>query len=104
LLEPLWRLILKQTFISTAQNLLTFATQSISAFVSPQIFLLLLALVPSIIGAGAFIYEARAGFNLYVLGAKPVYLPRRLGEVITFVRKLQDEQQRTGMKLEDVER
>jgi len=33
-----------------------------------------------------------------------VYLPRRLGEVITFVRKLQDEQQRTGMKLEDVER
>jgi hypothetical protein len=42
---------------------------------------------------------------LYVLGAKPVYLPRRLGEVITFVRKLQDEQQRTaGIKLEDIER
>jgi hypothetical protein len=67
-------------------------------------FLLLVGLVPFIIGAGAFVYEARAGFNLHVLGAKPVYLPRRLGEVITFVRKVQDETQRTGMKLKDTER
>lgn len=104
LLEPLWRLILKETFISGAQNLLISATQSISTFISPQILLLLVALIPSIIGAGAFVYEGRTGFNLYVLGAKPVYLPRRLGEVITFVRKLQDEQQKTGIKPEDIER
>jgi len=104
LLQPLWQLILKDTFISTAQNVWNFTTQSVSAFVSPQMFLWLVALVPFIIGAGAFIYEARAGFNLFVSGAKPVYLPRRLGEVIPFVRNRQDEQKSVGMKLKDLEK
>jgi len=104
LLTPLWQLILKETFISAAQNSWNFITQSISAFVSPQMFLLLVAVVPFVIGAGTFLYEARAGFNLYMVGVKPVYLPRRLGEVITFVRSHQDEQQSIGTKLKDIEK
>ena len=104
LLEPLWRLILKETFTLAVQSLLTYVAQPIYAFISPQTLLLLVALIPSVIGGGAFVYEAQTGFNLHVPGAKPVYLPRRLGEVITFVRKLQDEQGKPRTKLEDIER
>jgi hypothetical protein len=89
LLEPLWRLILKETFVSVIESLYGLITQSISAVMSPQILLNLLVIIPALIGFALFILNSRAGFNIYVKGAKPVYLPHKLGEVISFRRGLQ---------------
>jgi D-inositol-3-phosphate glycosyltransferase len=89
LLEPLWRLILKETFVSVIESLYGLITQSISAVMSPQILQNLLVIIPALIGFALFILNSRAGFNIYVKGAKPVYLPHKLGEVISFRRGLQ---------------
>jgi hypothetical protein len=98
LLEPLWRFVLKETFVSAAETLMALITGSVSAIISPQTFLLLLASIPSLIGLGVSVFESRVGSNLYVVGAKPVYLPHRLDEVISFTRGLQEKQQKTGEK------
>lgn len=96
LLEPLWRFVLKETFVSAAETLMDLITGSVSAIMSPQTFILLLASIPSLIGLGVSVFESRVGSNLYVVGAKPVYLPHRLDEVISFTRGLQEKQQKTG--------
>jgi D-inositol-3-phosphate glycosyltransferase len=94
LLEPLWRFILKETFVSNVESLLALITQSISAVVPPHAFLYLLALIPAFVGLVFFALESRVGFNIHVMGAKPVYLPHRLGEVISFRRGLQEKRQK----------
>lgn len=95
LLEPLWRFILKDTFVSAAESLLGLITQSVSAVMSPHTFLYLLAIIPALIGLVFFALDSRVGFNIHVMGAKPVYLPHRLGEVISFRRGLQEKQRKT---------
>ena len=91
-MEPLWRAILKRTFISAIEELLSSITTAIPQFTSPQTIIVVFALIPFLIGIGVFALQARTGFNLYVLGTKPVYLPHRFGEVATFIRKVQDKQ------------
>jgi D-inositol-3-phosphate glycosyltransferase len=94
LLEPLWRSILKETFISTMESLFGFITQSIAGIIPPQIFLYLVTLIPAFVGLVFFAIDSRVGFNIHVMGAKPVYLPHRLSEVISFRRGLQEKLQR----------
>jgi len=88
-LEPLWRVILKSTFISAIEELLNSIT---TQFSSPQIIMIVFALVPLLVSLGAFALQARTGFNLYGFGARPVYLPHRFSEVVTYIRKVQDKQ------------
>jgi len=98
-LEPLWRVILKSTFISAIEELLSSITTAIPQFSSPQTIMLVFALVPLLVSLGAFALQARTGFNLYGFGVRPVYLPHRFGEVVTYIRKVQDKQQNlTRMK------
>jgi len=92
-LEPLWRAILKHTFISAIEELLSSITTAIPQFTSPQTVMIVFALVPFLIGLGAFALQAKIDFNLYGSGIKPVCLPHRFSEVVTFIRKIQDKQQ-----------
>lgn len=103
LLEPFWRVVLKETFLSTIESLLFSSAQALAAWVSPQQLVLLVALVPILVSLGIFAWQARVGFNLYVLGIKPVYLPRKLSEVVVFVRRLQDKRQNAELKTERIE-
>jgi len=102
-LEPLWRAILKSTFISTIEELVSSITTAIPQFTSPQTVMIVFALVPFLIGLGAFAHQARIGFNLYGLGIKPVYLPHKFNEVVTFIRKVQDKQQNATLQIENLE-
>jgi glycosyltransferase involved in cell wall biosynthesis len=97
LLEPLWRLVLKETFVSAVESLLALITQSVSPIISPHALLLLLALVPAVVGLVFFMLDSRVGFNIHVMGAKPIYLPQRLGDVISFRRglRLRERKQKT---------
>jgi hypothetical protein len=102
LLEPLWRAILKGTFISAIEELLVSIITVIPQFASPQTLMILFATVPMLAGLGVFVAQARTGFNLYGLGMKPVYLPHRFSEVVTFIRKVQDKQ-RGALRIENIE-
>ena len=94
LLEPLLRTILKDTFISATEELLGSVAMAIPIFSSVQTVLILFSLVPLLSGLGAFALQARIGFNLYTSTIKPVYLPHKFSEVVTFVRKVHDRQGR----------
>lgn len=102
LLEPLWRTILSPPFISTIEQLLNALVLAVPQLVSPQTLAILFVLVPCAISLVAFGFQARIGFNLYGLGMKPIYVPHRLSEVVTFVRKVQDKQQ-TALQAEERE-
>jgi hypothetical protein len=90
LLEPLWRTILKDSFISTLEELVSSVIAAVPSLASPQILMALLIAVPIIISLVTFMLQARTGFNLYGLGTKPVYLPHKFSEVVTVIRKIQD--------------
>lgn len=91
LLEPLLRTVLRDTFISAVEELLGSVALAIP-FSSVQTVLILFSLVPLLSGLGAFALQARIGFNLYTSTIKPVYLPHKFSEVVTFVRKVHDRQ------------
>jgi glycosyltransferase involved in cell wall biosynthesis len=101
LLEPLWRTILSGSFISTLEELVDSFITAVPPLASPQILMILLIIVPILISLGAFAVQARTGFNLLGLGTKPVYLPHRFSEVVTFIRKIQDQQ--NALRIEHVE-
>jgi len=103
-LEPLWRAILKRTFISAIEELLSSIITAIPQFTSPQTVMIVFALAPFLIGLGTFVLQARIGFNLHGLGIKPVYLPHRFSEVVTFIRKVQDGQQNVAVQIENLEK
>ena len=92
LLEPLLRTVLRDTFISAVEELLGSVAMAIPVFSSVQTVLVLFWIVPLLSGLGTFALQARIGFNLYTSTIKPVYLPHRFGEVVTFVRKVHDRQ------------
>jgi glycosyltransferase involved in cell wall biosynthesis len=92
LLGPLLHTILKDTFILAIEELLGSVEAAIPLFSSIQTTLILFSLVPILGGLGAFALQARIGFNLYTSTVKPVYLPHKFSEVITFVRKAHDRQ------------
>jgi hypothetical protein len=60
---------------------------------TPTLLTFLFAYVPMVASISVFLFDARIGFNLYGSGIKPVYLPHRFSEVVTFIRKVQDKQQ-----------
>jgi len=93
LLEPLWRTILKTSFISGIEQLLNNLIATVPWLASPQTLAVLIGIVPYAISLVAFLLEARVGFNLYIQGMKPIYFPHGLKEVMTFIRKIQDKQQ-----------
>jgi hypothetical protein len=72
---------------------------AIPVFSSVQTVLVLFWLVPLLSGLGAFVLQARIGFNLYTSTIKPVYLPYKFSEVVTFVRKVQDRQGNAGRRV-----
>jgi len=92
LLEPLWRNILKSSFISSIEALLNSLAEQSPQLISQQTLTMLFGLVPCAIGLAIFALQARTGFNLYGQGMKPIYLPHGLGEAVTFIRKIQDKQ------------
>lgn len=102
LLEPLWRAILKDTFISTMEKMLVSVTKTID--LSTQTLMILLVFVPMLTGSVIFALQARTGFNLHGLETKPVYIPHKFGEVVTFIRNVQDKQQNTANRLKALEK
>jgi D-inositol-3-phosphate glycosyltransferase len=101
--EPVLRAILKDTFISTIAGLVGAVARSIPVFSSIQTVLTLFSLIPLFISIVCFAIEARVGFNLYTSTIKPVYLPHKFSEVVTFVRKVQD-RQGNAQQLETIRR
>ena len=101
LLEPLWRTILTGSFILTLEELANSIIAAVPALASPRILMILLTTVPILMGLGIFAVQARTGFNLHGLGIKPVYLPHRFSEVVTFIRKIQDQQNALRMNMLD---
>jgi glycosyltransferase involved in cell wall biosynthesis len=55
-----------------------------------QVFLAIVALAPLLISLTVFALEARTGFTLRGPGKETIYLPSQFGEVITFIRNMQD--------------
>jgi len=101
-LEPLWRAILKGSVISTLEELANSIITAIPQFASPQTLMIILIIFPMLTSLGLFAVQARTGFNLHGSGIKPVYLPRKFSEVVTFIRKIQD-QQNAALRKEHVE-
>jgi D-inositol-3-phosphate glycosyltransferase len=101
LLDPLWRTIFKPSFISGIEQLLNGLVAAVPWLSSPQTLAVLFGIVPFAISLVAFGLEARIGFNLYGQGMKPIYLPHKLREVVTFIRKIQDKQQNASITNEN---
>jgi glycosyltransferase involved in cell wall biosynthesis len=55
-----------------------------------QVFLAFVVLAPLLIALTVFALEARTGFTLRGPGKETIYLPSQFGEVITFIRNMQD--------------
>jgi hypothetical protein len=89
LLGPLWENILNPLFISSIKDLIE---SPFSSAVSMQTLTLLFGLVPCAVGVIIFVFQAGIGFNLHCQAMKSIYLPRGLGEAVTFIRKTQDKQ------------
>lgn len=92
MLEPLWRSILKPTVISAIEALVTSIMTAVPQLSSPQMLMILLALIPCLVSMAAFALQARTGFNLHGSGIKLAYLPHGFREAITFIRNVQDKQ------------
>jgi len=92
LLEPLWRLVFKTTFISAIEGLVNSLIAAVPQLGSPQALMILVASLPCLTGLATFGLQARKGFNLQGSGIKPVYLRHEFHEVITFIRSVQDKQ------------
>jgi hypothetical protein len=93
LLEPLWRSVLKSTFISTVEEFLNSIMAMVPQLASHQTLLILFAIIPILLSLAVFGIQSRTGFNLYGSGMKPIYLPHNFSELIAFIRKVQDSQQ-----------
>jgi len=93
LLEPLWRLALKETFISAIERGADSVATIIPKFAGDSTLTILFALVPCAASLMVFTLQARTGFNLHMLGAKTVYMPHAFSEVVTFLRGIQDKQE-----------
>jgi glycosyltransferase involved in cell wall biosynthesis len=83
--------ILPQPLITMANELHNFLFRS--GFLQPSLLnlsLMLVTLAPILAAAVAFSFEARTGFTLRGPGKETIYLPGKFGEVITFIRNMQD--------------
>ena len=92
LLDPLWRAILKAAFVSTIEEWVNSVITAVPQLASPENLMILVAVIPMLIAVGAFALQSGTGFNVHGSRTKPIYLPRGFGEVITFIRGIQDKQ------------
>jgi glycosyltransferase involved in cell wall biosynthesis len=92
LLDPLWRTILKATFVSTIEEMVNSIIRAVPQLASSENLMIIFAVVPMLIALGAFAALSGTGFNVHGSRTKPIYLPRRFGEVVTFIRSIQDKQ------------
>jgi glycosyltransferase involved in cell wall biosynthesis len=92
LLDPLWRAILKGAFVSTIEEWVNSIIIAVPQLASPENLMILIAVIPMLAALGAFAVQSGTGFNLHGSRTKPIYLPRRFGEVVTFIRGIQDKQ------------
>ena len=89
LLGPLWRGILQSFFVSAIEDWVNL--NIVPLLGSSENLMILIAVIPMLIALIFFAIQSGTGFNLYGSRAKPIYLPRRFGEVVTFIRSIQDE-------------
>ena len=83
--------ILPQPLVSVINDLVNSLARSGSLQLSfLQVFLALVALAPLLIALTVFALEARTGFTLRGPGKETIYMPKQFGEVITFIRNMQD--------------
>ena len=92
LLDPLWRAILKAAFVSTIEEWVNSMIMTVPLLASPENLMILIAVVPMLIALGGFAVQSGTGFNLHGSRTKPIYLPRGFGEVVAFIRSIQDKQ------------
>jgi hypothetical protein len=96
LLGPQWHSILENTFIATIEESFNSIITAFPQLGSRENLIILVAIIPMLIGLGAFVVLARIGFNLHGSRTKPIYLPHRFSEVVTFIRNIQDKQMSTA--------
>jgi hypothetical protein len=92
LLEPLWRRILNPTVVSIIEYWVNSVILTVPMFGAPKYLALFIAVVSILISLGAFAIQSGTGFNLHGSMTKPIYLPRRFGEVVAFIRSIQEKQ------------
>jgi glycosyltransferase involved in cell wall biosynthesis len=92
LIGPQWHSILENTLISAIEESINSLVTVVPALGSKENLVLLVATIPMLIGLGAFAFLLRTGFNLHGSRTKPIYLPHRFSEVVTFIRNMQDKQ------------
>jgi hypothetical protein len=92
LLEPLWRAILNATVVSTIEEWANSVILAVPVFGAPKYLAVFVAVVSILIALGAFAVQSGTGFHLHGSLTKPIYLPRRFGEVVTFIRSIQEKQ------------
>ncbi len=92
MLDPLWRAILQALFLSTIEKWVNSIVVAVPQLGSSENLMILIAVVPMLIALGVFTLQSGTGFNLHGSAAKPIYLPRKLGEVVAFIRSIQDKQ------------
>ncbi len=93
LLEPFWRIALKESFVSGIEEFAASVSTVIPQFAGGSTMMVIFAGIPCLVGLGIFALNARTGFNLYVSKDQPIYLPHGLGEIVTFLRRFQDSQE-----------
>ncbi len=88
LIAPSLRPIFSRAFVAQIDSWISSIALSTPTWLtSNMIMQFLLPLLPLLIAIVMFLLGARLGFNLYGLGIKPLYLPRRFKEAIGFVRE-----------------
>ena len=99
-LEPRWGTssYLSAEFISAVEE----SANSIIA-ATPQLgskgnLMALIAIIPALTSLGFFALQARTGFNLHGSRTKPIYLPYKFSEVVTFIRTIQDRQMNPSLQ------
>ncbi len=92
LLDPLWRAILNATVVSSIEGWVNSVILAFPAFGAPKYLALFISVISILVALGAFALQSGTGFNLHGSLTKPIYLPRRFGEVVAFIRSIQEKQ------------
>jgi glycosyltransferase involved in cell wall biosynthesis len=97
LLDPLWRAILQPFFVFAIENWVKMIVEAIPQLGSAENLTTIIAIAPMFIALGAFTVQSGSGFNLHGSRTRPIYLPRRFGEVVAFIRSIQEKQAEAQM-------
>jgi len=92
LLDPLWRAVLQASFVSAMERWVNSVVMAIPQLGSAENLMSIVAVAPMFVALGVFTIQSGSGFNLHGSQTRPIYLPRRFGEVISFIRNIQERQ------------